>query len=193
MMGEDDTACRHTAIPCVIGHWAADTSHQTACAEEKGRGEQQAAVFLFCSPLLQIQVVLQQLSLRRLNTLNSTGKTFTFTCSLQISLQAAGRTDVLGAAKSSAWTAGGAQQFPDTVLMVITTASRHRAARHFPTCRFTAETGMIAWRWQSTDLAKKPDSSAAGKCRFVQIHSPFRHSKQMNLPSGWAVRPRHSR
>lgn len=36
MMGEDDTACRHTAIPCVIGHWTADTSHQTACVESKG-------------------------------------------------------------------------------------------------------------------------------------------------------------
>lgn len=74
MMGEDDTACGHTAIPRVIGHWTTDTSHQTACAEKKGRDEQQAAVFFFCSPLLQIQVVLQQLSLRRLNTFNSTGK-----------------------------------------------------------------------------------------------------------------------
>lgn len=159
MMGQDDTACCHTAIPCVIGHWTADTTHQTACVESKVVSNRHLYYF-FCSPLLQIQVVLQQLSLCRLNTFYSTGKTFTFTCSLQISLQAAGRTDVLGAAKSSAWTAGGAQEFPDTVLMVITTASRHRTARHFLTCRFTAETGMIAWRWQSTDLAKEPDSSA---------------------------------
>lgn len=161
VMGEDHAACRHAAIPCVIGHWTADASHQTACGEGKGEVSNRELHSFLCSPLLQIQVVLQQLSLCRLNTFDSTGKTFTFTCSLQISLQAAGRTDVLGAAKSSAWTAGGAQEFADTVLMVITTASRNRTARHFPTGRLTAETGMIAWRWQSTDLAKEPDSSAA--------------------------------
>lgn len=183
MMGEDDAACCHAAIPRVIGHRTADTSHQTACGESKGAVSNRQLYSFF---------VVRYFSYHY-HTFNSTGKTFTFTCSLQISLQAAGRTDVLGAAKSSAWTAGGAQEFPDAVLMVITTASRHRTARHFPTRRFTAETGMIAWRWQSTDLAKEPDSSAARKCRFVQIHSPFRHSTQMNLPSGWAVRPRHSR
>lgn len=73
----------------------------------------------------------------------------TFTGSLQISLQATGRTDVLGAAKSSSRTAGGAQEFPHTILMVETTAARHRAAHHFTTRRFTAKTGMIAWRRQS--------------------------------------------
>lgn len=36
MMGEDDAACRHAAIACVIGHWTADTAHQTACVESKG-------------------------------------------------------------------------------------------------------------------------------------------------------------
>lgn len=144
MMGEDDTACCHTAIPCVIGHWTADTAHQTACVEQIRN-----YIILFCSPLLQIWVVHHQLSLSRRDTFNSAGKTFTFTGSLQISLQAAGRTDVLRAAKSPSWTAGGTQEFPDTILMVITTTSRHRTARHFTPRCFAAETGVIAWRWQS--------------------------------------------
>lgn len=48
---------------------------------------------------------------------------FTFTGSLQVSFQAAGKADVLGAAKSSSWTAGGAQEFSDTIFMVVTTTS----------------------------------------------------------------------
>lgn len=47
MMGEDDTASRHAAIPCVIGHWTADTSHQAACVGKHRKDEQQAAVFFF--------------------------------------------------------------------------------------------------------------------------------------------------
>lgn len=69
---------------------------------------------------------------------------FTFTGSLRVSLQAAGRADVLGAAKPSSRTAGGAWEFPNAVLVVVTAASGHRAARHFPAGGFTAETGMIA-------------------------------------------------
>lgn len=69
---------------------------------------------------------------------------FTFTGSLQVSLQAAGRAAVLRAAEASARTAGGAWEFTDTILVVVTTTSRHRAARHLPARRFTAKTRMIA-------------------------------------------------
>lgn len=68
----------------------------------------------------------------------------TFAGPLQVSLQAAGGADVLGAAKASSWTAGGAGEFQDAVLVVVAAAAGHRAARHLPACRFTAETGMIA-------------------------------------------------
>lgn len=47
MMGEDDTACCHTAIPCVIGHWTADTAHQTACAETKREVNKYAIILFF--------------------------------------------------------------------------------------------------------------------------------------------------
>lgn len=69
----------------------------------------------------------------------------TFAGSLQVSLQTAGGAGVLRAAKSSSWTAGGAWEFQDAVLVVVTAAAGHRAARHLPACRFTAETSMIAW------------------------------------------------
>lgn len=76
--------------------------------------------------------------------LENNTKKFTFTGSLQVSLQAAGRADVLGAAKSSSWTAGGTWEFTDTVLVVVTTTSGHRAASHLPAHCFTAKTRMIA-------------------------------------------------
>lgn len=62
MMGEDDAACRHAAIPRVIGHRTADTAHQTTCVQTiisdsfMGRGE------------------LQHLSLCRLTTSKSAEK-----------------------------------------------------------------------------------------------------------------------
>lgn len=70
---------------------------------------------------------------------------YTFAGPLQVSLQAAGGADVLRAAKSSSWTAGGAREFQDAVLVVVTAAARHRAARHLSACRFTTETCVIAW------------------------------------------------
>lgn len=36
MVGEDDAARRHAAVPRVIGHWTADTAHETACVDTKG-------------------------------------------------------------------------------------------------------------------------------------------------------------
>ena len=73
-------------------------------------------------------------------------RSFTFTSSLHVSLQAAGRAAVLWAAEASARTAGGAREFTDTILVVVTTASQHRAARHLLAGWFTAETRMIAWK-----------------------------------------------
>lgn len=52
---------------------------------------------------------------------------------------------MLGAAKPSSWTAGGAGEFQDAVLMVVAAAAGHGAARHLPLRSFTAETSMIAW------------------------------------------------
>lgn len=33
VMGEDYTACCHTAVSCMIGQWTADTAHQTTCTK----------------------------------------------------------------------------------------------------------------------------------------------------------------
>lgn len=122
------------------------------CANQR-RGEHYAALifflyfhyfrFLYGLSCTSTAIIIQT------NHIKQCWKTFTFTGSLQISLQATGRTDVLGAAKSSSWTAGGAQVFPHTILMVKTTAAWHRTTRHFSTRCFTAKTGMTAWRWQS--------------------------------------------
>lgn len=70
----------------------------------------------------------------------------TFACPLHVSLQAAGGAGVLRAAKSTSRTAGGAGEFQNAVLVVVTAAARHGAARHLSACRFTAKTSMIAWR-----------------------------------------------
>lgn len=54
MMGEDDTARRHAAVPCVIGHWTADTAHQTACVQTKGQVNIMQLYYSFLFPLFQI-------------------------------------------------------------------------------------------------------------------------------------------
>lgn len=51
MMGEDDAARRHAAVPCVIGHGTADTAHQTAWVQTKGE------VNVLQLPLFQIPYV----------------------------------------------------------------------------------------------------------------------------------------
>lgn len=62
---------------------------------------------------------------------------------------------MLGAAKSSSWTAGGAREFLNTILMVVATASGYGAARHLTAHRFTAKTRMIAWRKQRVCVRKR--------------------------------------
>ena len=69
---------------------------------------------------------------------------FTFTRPLQVSLQAAGRAAVLRAAEAPFRADGGAREFTHTILVVVTTAARHGAARHLLARRFTAKTRMIA-------------------------------------------------
>lgn len=54
MMGEDDAACRHAAIPRVIGHRTADTAHQTACVQTKGEVNITQLYYSFLLPLFQI-------------------------------------------------------------------------------------------------------------------------------------------
>lgn len=39
VMREDDAASRHTVVSCVIGHWTADTAHQTTCTRAQGEGK----------------------------------------------------------------------------------------------------------------------------------------------------------
>lgn len=117
----------------------------------------------------------------------------TFAGSLQVSLQAAGGADVLGAAKSSSWATGGAGEFQDTVLMVVTPATGHRAACHLSACWFAAETSVIAWRKQRAWGSKRAKQQTDGWWNGLQIHSPFLHSKQVNLPSGRDAKLRHSR
>lgn len=54
MMAEDDAARRHTAVPCVIGNWTADTAHQTACGQTKGEVNIMQLYYSFLFPLFQI-------------------------------------------------------------------------------------------------------------------------------------------
>lgn len=48
VMGEDDAACGHTAVSCVIGHWTADTMHQTAFTGTRGEGKRTRYTYSFC-------------------------------------------------------------------------------------------------------------------------------------------------
>lgn len=67
VMSEGDAACRHAAVSCVIGQWAADTTHQTTWKGSKREGEKRFRDSLFSPPqasdLLQSVVTLQYLQL----------------------------------------------------------------------------------------------------------------------------------
>lgn len=102
---------------------------------------------------------------------------------------------MLRAAEASASTAGGSREFTDTVLMVVTATSRHRAACHLPSRCFTAETCMIACKRDDREslIVKSQKALDMRHSEAEAVHSPFLHSRHVNLPSGRDVRPRHSR
>lgn len=102
---------------------------------------------------------------------------------------------MLRAAEASARIAGGAREFTDTILVVVTATSRHRAACHLPSCCFTAETWMIAWKKDDREslIVKSKKALDIRHSEAVAVRSPFLHSRQVNLPSGRDVRPRQSR
>ena len=102
---------------------------------------------------------------------------------------------MLRAAEAAARTAGGAREFTDTILVVVAATSRHRAACHLPPRCFTAETRMIAWKKDDREslIVKSKKALDIRHSEAEAVHSPFLHSRQVNLPSGRDVRPRHSR
>lgn len=97
---------------------------------------------------------------------------FTFAGSLQVSLQTAGGAGVLRAAESSSWAAGGARELQDAVLVVVTAAARHGAARHLPAGRFAAETSVIAWEAGAGGRAERQGLPGLNHQQMVEDGKP---------------------
>lgn len=114
VMGEDHTPCSHTAVSCVVGHWTAETAHQTTWTRPQGDD---------LLPFISLHYMAP----------DSDGylrDSYTFSGSLHVSFQAAGSAAVLRAGEAPLQSAGSARELTHTILVIITATSRNRASRN---------------------------------------------------------------
>lgn len=131
VVGEDNAACCHAQVCCMIGHWAAYAAYQTTFAQKqennrtvRARTSQKVKVLSegICAPL------------------------FTFRDGRAVGIgDEAGETDVDGAAEASvhrcSWGVVG-----DTLAVVKLPTHWDHTAPHIFTALFTYKAGVDAWR-----------------------------------------------